>query len=83
MVVCFGVSWPVSIYKSFTSRTSAGKSLYFMLLVFVGYISGVIYKVSTGFDYVSYVYIFNLIMVGTDIALYFRNTRLDRGRTNA
>jgi hypothetical protein len=78
MVVCFGASWPASIYKSYVSRTSAGKSLFFLILVFIGYISGVIYKISAGFDYVSYVYILNTIMVGTDICLYFRNSRLDR-----
>ena len=29
MILCFGLSWPLSIYKSWTSRTAKGKSLYF------------------------------------------------------
>ena len=31
MILCFGLSWPLSIYKSWTSRTAKGKSLYFFL----------------------------------------------------
>ena len=27
MVICFGASWPLSLYKSITSRTARGKSL--------------------------------------------------------
>jgi len=80
MLVCFGASWPVSIYKSYASRTSAGKSLFFLILVFIGYLSGITYKITTGFDYVSYVYILNAVMVGTDICLYFRNARLDKAK---
>lgn len=33
MVVCFGASWPLSLYKSVTSRTARGKSLLFECLI--------------------------------------------------
>ena len=34
MVLAFGVSWPISIYKSYTSKTAKGKSLAFLLLIY-------------------------------------------------
>jgi hypothetical protein len=40
MLVCFGAAWPASIYRSWTSRTVAGKSLVFLIIVFAGYIAG-------------------------------------------
>ena len=33
MILCFGLSWPLSIYKSWTSRTAKGKSLYFEVFI--------------------------------------------------
>ena len=44
MLVCFGMAWPVSILKSWRSRTNKGKSRFFLLIVFVGYLSGLIHK---------------------------------------
>ena len=26
MIVCFGISWPLSVYKSYKARTAKGKS---------------------------------------------------------
>lgn len=83
MVVSFGVSWPASILKSYRSRTTKGKSLFFLLMIFFGYACGVVWKYieysQTGaFKYPSYFYILNLVMVGIDIGLYFRNRKLDK-----
>ena len=81
MVICFGLSWPVSVYKSWTSRTAKGKSLLFEVFIFVGYVSGIIGKILTG--HITYVFIFyllNIVMVTADILLYIRNARLDRQR---
>ncbi len=36
MILCFGLSWPLSIYKSWTSRTAKGKSLYFEVFIWIG-----------------------------------------------
>jgi hypothetical protein len=78
MVVLFGVSWPASIIKSYRSRTTKGKSLAFLCLIFFGYIFGVASKLISGnIKYVVFFYILNTLMVGTDICLYFRNKRLD------
>ena len=78
MVVSFGMSWPISIAKSLRSRTAKGKSLVFMLFIFFGYICGVASKLASGkITYVFIFYVLNLIMVGIDILLYFRNRALD------
>lgn len=86
MVVSFGVSWPMNVYKSFKSRTTKGKSLGFLCLIFFGYIAGIISKlinetymasISSKW-YVLFFYVLNLIMVGADLCLYARNYKLDK-----
>ena len=88
MVVSFGVSWPLNIMRSWKAKTAKGKSLPFLLLVFFGYIAGIISKF-TDVDYMKdfasewYVLVFyciNLVMVGIDTVLYFRNLALDKKR---
>lgn len=76
MLICFGAAWPVSIYKSYTSRKISGKSVVFLFIIILGYISGIIHKLVYSFDPVIYLYILNSIMVTADIMLYFRNKRL-------
>lgn len=89
MVVCFGLSWPLNIIKAYKARTAKGTSLYFTLLIAVGYVAGICSKLffalSRGPEYwtlltiLAFVfYIINLIMVSTGLAIYFRNRRLDR-----
>ena len=79
MVIAFGISWPLSIVKSLRSKTAKGKSLILMLFIFVGYICGIISKIISGrITYVFVFYVLNLVMVGTDIVLYFRNRKFDR-----
>ena len=86
MIVSFGASWPMNVLKSYKARTAKGKSLAFLCLIFFGYIAGIISKlvnqtymasVSQKW-YVLFFYVLNLIMVGADLILYFRNKRLDR-----
>ncbi|UWG95625.1 hypothetical protein LPY66_11930 [Dehalobacter sp. DCM] len=78
MLLCFGSAWPFSIYTSYKSRTAKGKSLFFLVVVFIGYIAGILHKVMYSFDYVIILYIFNFCMIGIDMLLYFRNKKLDR-----
>jgi len=79
MMVCFGVSWPVSILRSWRARTARGKSLLFLCGIALGYVAGIVAKLVTGqVNYVLAFYALNLLMVCADIALYFRNRRLDR-----
>lgn len=78
MLVCFGISWPVNVMKSIRMKSAKGKSLAFLIAIFVGYIFGIIHKLIYSRDGVLYLYILNLIMVGMDLALYFVNRRRDR-----
>lgn len=80
MIVLFGMSWPMNVIKAYKVRTTKGKSLIFLLLVFIGYIFGITGKLlSDSFKwYVLFFYILNFIMVGLDLLLYIRNRRLDK-----
>ena len=86
MIVSFGASWPLNVIKSWKSRTTKGKSLAFLCLIFFGYIAGIAskflneaYMASIGEKwYVLFFYFLNLIMVGVDLILYFRNRALDK-----
>ena len=79
MMVCFGVSWPVSILRSWRARTARGKSLLFLCGIAMGYVAGIIAKLAAGQrTYVLAFYVLNLLMVCADIALYFRNRAIDR-----
>jgi lipopolysaccharide export LptBFGC system permease protein LptF len=75
MLVCFGAAWPFSIYKSYTSRQTAGKSGLFLIIVLVGYAAGIIHKLLYSFDPVIYLYGLNALMVAVDLVLFTRNSR--------
>ena len=84
MLVCFGLSWPLSIARSWRARTARGKSLPFLCAIAVGYAAGIAAKFAGGqASYVVVFYVFNLLMVCADIALYFRNGKLDRSAADA
>ena len=79
MLLCFGISWPFNISKSWKSRTAKGKSLVFELCVVVGYLCGIAGKfVSGNVTYVVAVYVLDVTMVCIDIILTLRNMALDR-----
>lgn len=81
MLCCFGFSWPFSILKSITSRSTKGKSLLFMVLIEFGYIFGIIHKVLNNFNWVTYVYAVLFCVVLVDICLYFRNARIEKNES--
>ncbi len=79
MVISFGLSWPMSIWKSVRSRTAKGKSLFFLCMILFGYGAGIASKLFSGkITYVFAFYIINFIMVGIDLAFYFRNASIDK-----
>lgn len=83
MVICFGISWPMSIIKSYTSRTAKGKSFIFILFIVFGYCCGLMSKIISGnITYVFYFYVLNLIMVLIDLGLYIRNSKIDKLNSN-
>ena len=79
MIVLFGFSWPANVIKSYKARTTKGKSLMFLILIFVGYLFGITAKLTAdSFKwYVLFFYVLNTIMVGLDLILYVRNAKLD------
>ncbi len=94
-IFCFGLSWPISIRKSLISRTAKGKSLFFEVFLLVGYAFGIARKVIqlTALDHSGFIfflsfffYVMNFVSISIDVALYFRNTKLDKlresGRTD-
>lgn len=80
MIVLFGMSWPMNVIKSYKARTTKGKSLLFLIMIFTGYIFGIASKLIGGnFKwYVLFFYVLNELMVGTDLILYFRNLKIDK-----
>ena len=88
MILCFGASWPMNVMKSYRARSTKGKSLAFLCLIFVGYIAGIASKLLNEAYmaefaakwYVLFFYVLNLLMVGADLVLYARNYRLDKAR---
>ncbi len=80
MLVCFAAAWPASIHKSWTSRTRKGKSLSFMLIILTGYTAGIAkVLVSRTAVYMLIPYTLNTMLVLCDVALYYRNYRIDSG----
>ena len=77
MLLCFGAAWPFSIYKSIKSKSTKGKSIVFLVVLMVGYTSGILNKLFYNMDPVIYLYIINLIMVGIDSLLWLRNRRIE------
>lgn len=77
MLLCFGSAWPFSIYTSYKTRTAKGKSIFFLIVLLIGYFSGIMHKVFYSLDYVIILYILNFFLIATDTFLYFRNKRLD------
>ena len=78
MLACFGVSWPVSIYKSVKSKSTKGKSVFFLLVIECGYVFGIIHKIINSRDIVLILYILNFIMISIDISIYFKNKRREQ-----
>lgn len=86
-ILCFGLSWPISIRKSLISKTAKGKSLFFEVFLLVGYAFGICRKLlqltalgcSGGIFCLSlFFYVLNFIEISIDVGLYFRNSKYDR-----
>lgn len=80
MLICFGLSWPISLCKNIRARSARNMSLQFTLLICLGYIAGITAKLVRGdaLTFVLAVYLLNLAIVSANIVVYFRNRRLDR-----
>ncbi len=79
MLVCFGLSWPLNVIKSYKARTTQGSSLPFILLIIGGYLAGITAKILMGqINFVLAVYLLNLTIVSLNVAVYIRNAALDK-----
>ena len=85
MIFIFGISWPFAIYRTWKAKKVEGKSLVFLVLVFVGYCIGVVSKFAryaggTVLEKNTIFYAINAVLVGIDLCLYLyyrrRNTAL-------
>lgn len=72
MLLCFGVGWPFAVIKTVKTKQADGKSLLFLTFIFIGYLSGVLYKITTDFDFVIFFYALNGSMVLAEIILCLR-----------
>ena len=91
MLVCFGFAWPLSIYKSWVSKKTAGKSLLFLIVLQIGYVAGILFKMTEYWSNLKtnpdetvsinlYLYILNLVMITIDELLYLRNRKLEASK---
>jgi hypothetical protein len=69
MLVCFGLAWPFSIYKMLKTKKSYGKSIGFLVVILIGYISGIFFKYFGEMNAIILLYILNTLMVAVDLFL--------------
>lgn len=72
MLICFGASWPLAVAKTYKTKDVKGKSIFFLTLIFIGYIFGIFHKVIYNMDFVVYLYGLNGLLVLADIVLWFK-----------
>jgi len=78
MLICFGLSWPVSIIKAVRTKVVTGKSPIFIGIVILGYACGLTHKLLYSRDWVIWLYAINLVVVLIDLILYFRYSKNGR-----
>lgn len=81
MLICFGLSWPLSLIKNIKAKTAQNMSLQFTLLIITGYIAGISAKIiSHNINYVLIIYLLNLVIVSANIVVYYINKGYDMQR---
>ncbi|MDD6346362.1 MAG: hypothetical protein PUA51_09140 [Oscillospiraceae bacterium] len=79
MLICFGLSWPMSVVKNIRAKTAKTMSLPFTLLIIGGYIAGITAKIlSNQINFVLVAYLLNLAIVSLNVVVYFINRRYDK-----
>lgn len=80
MLLCFGLSWPVSLIKNLRAKSAKSTSLAFMCLILSGYLAGITAKaITVGANYVFFVYLFNIAMVLANLAVTLLNRHREQG----
>lgn len=77
MMVCFGISWPIAVLKTYRCKCVHGKSIHFSMLILLGYMCGIAHKVLDDMDWVFWLYILNTFFLLVDMYLYwlYRNNK--------
>ena len=72
MLVLFGASWPFAIAKTYKAKRVDGKSPLFEIIVIAGYLCGIASHVVSGVGmWVIGIYAVDILLVSTDLTLYF------------
>ena len=82
MLFAFGFSWPFAIAKTLRAKRVDGKSPLFMIIVITGYLLGVAARIldaDAGNNWLVWVYLADIALVSTDLALYFHYARRAKG----
>ena len=84
MLLCFAAAWPFNIVRAWRARTAVGTSPWFMLVIELGYILGMINKViNDDVNYVFAFYVLDFVLVLIGLTIYARNKAIDRSRGRA
>ena len=79
MLICFGLSWPLSLIKNIKAKSAKNMSLQFTLLIITGYIAGISAKIiGHKINYVLAIYLLNLLIVSANIVVYYINRGYDQ-----
>ncbi len=76
MLLSFGLSWPFAIVRTWRAKRVDGKSPLFMAIVIFGYFCGIAAHLVEGTKlWLCWVYLADVALVATDLALYVRYSR--------
>lgn len=76
MLLAFGFSWPFAIWRTYKAKRVDGKSPHFMMIVIFGYLCGISAHLVEGTKlWLCVVYLIDMSLVATDLALYFHYSR--------
>ena len=79
MLFAFGFSWPFAIVRTYRAKCVDGKSPQFMFIVIFGYLCGIAAHLIEGTKlWLCTVYLIDMALVSTDLALYFHYARKNR-----
>ena len=78
MLLCFFAAWPMSVVKSYRARTTTGKKSRISDYDYCRLCCWNCEQVYERRRLCDYFYVINLLIVGVDLVLYFRNLRLDK-----
>lgn len=77
MMVCFGASWPIGLWKLWTSKSCGGVSIRFYTLIISGYVLGLLRFIGA-WNWVGWFYLMNISMVAMAMGLVISYRVRDR-----